>query len=292
MDLLDAITRLVEKALAFWVRNDTLGLVAAILGLVAVTMAIDAVTGRGVGRYFSRGVRTDAVYTFVYVSGLHGFLVSGPLFGLAHGAVTRYAPFLRLDLLHGVAPAVQFVVLVVVMDAAHYWVHRWFHASPVLWAFHSIHHSQVSLTPLTDFRFHSVDVLLRSGALFVPGLVLGAAPGPWTAAGLVLLWLEMLAHSDLGWGYGPLGRVLVSPGFHRVHHSAEPTSFTRNFGFIFSFWDRLFGTAAPSVRPAAYGAPGMWVPESFLRQIVFPFAYLVRRRLARPAGRPRPAPGM
>jgi sterol desaturase/sphingolipid hydroxylase (fatty acid hydroxylase superfamily) len=77
--------------------------------------------------------------------------------------------------------------------------------------------------------------------------------------------------------------VLVSPRFHRLHHSAEPDHRERNFGMTYSFWDRLFGTAdARADEPRAYGLPDVPLPHSFLRQLAFPFVFL--------AGARRPAP--
>jgi sterol desaturase/sphingolipid hydroxylase (fatty acid hydroxylase superfamily) len=38
--------------------------------------------------------------------------------------------------------------------------------------------------------------------------------------------------------------VLVAPGAHRTHHSADARDHGRNFGTVFVVWDRLFGTYA------------------------------------------------
>jgi sterol desaturase/sphingolipid hydroxylase (fatty acid hydroxylase superfamily) len=92
--------------------------------------------------------------------------------------------------------------------------------------------------------------------------------------------LDGLAHSGLGWGYGPLDTLIVSPRFHRVHHSTDPAHYERNFGMTYSFWDRWFGTAAQA-RPTAFGTPELQVPESFLRQLAFPFLYLFSASTAR-----------
>ena len=52
-----------------------------------------------------------------------------------------------------------------------------------------------------------------------------------------------LRHSHIPLGYGPvISQVLVSPWMHQVHHSREAKHFDKNMGFIFSFWDRMFGT--------------------------------------------------
>jgi sterol desaturase/sphingolipid hydroxylase (fatty acid hydroxylase superfamily) len=52
-----------------------------------------------------------------------------------------------------------------------------------------------------------------------------------------------LRHSHIPLGYGRvLSQVFVSPWMHQVHHSREAQHLDRNMGFIFAFWDRLFGT--------------------------------------------------
>jgi len=43
--------------------------------------------------------------------------------------------------------------------------------------------------------------------------------------------------------------VLVTPDLHRIHHSTDVPEQSANFGFLFAFWDRLFGTFLPE--PAA-----------------------------------------
>ena len=57
-----------------------------------------------------------------------------------------------------------------------------------------------------------------------------------------------LQHTQIPWRFGPLHWVLVTPRFHLYHHSIDPAHHDRNFGIVFSFWDRLFGTyRAPRV---------------------------------------------
>jgi len=286
--LLEWLAVLAARAQAFWLRPRTLAFLAGVAGLILVTIAIEAVSRRNVRRYAAWPVVTDLLYTTFYLAGIYGFLVSGPLYGFLNRWVDAHVPVVRLALLREWPPAVQFVVLTVANDGLAYWAHRWLHASPVLWAFHSIHHSQAVLTPLTNFRFHFLDTLVRSLVVFVPGLLLGPAPAVWLAAGLAVMWLQLLAHADLDWHFGPLERVLVSPRFHSLHHSVDPALSDRNFGFVFSVWDFLFGTALAGPRRAAvYGVAGLRVPEGFVRQLAFPFA-LVARRLARPAVREAP----
>ena len=97
------------------------------------------------------------------------------------------------------------------MDGVLYWTHRCMHRSRWLWAFHSVHHSQRELTPLANFRFHVVDVFVRGLAQFVPGLLLGVPAYVWLPAVWIQVALDGLAHSGLGWSYGPLGAVHREP---------------------------------------------------------------------------------
>jgi sterol desaturase/sphingolipid hydroxylase (fatty acid hydroxylase superfamily) len=49
---------------------------------------------------------------------------------------------------------------------------------------------------------------------------------------------------------GPVERALrlliVTPQIHETHHSAHRHDYDTNFAFVFSFWDRLFGTHKPA----------------------------------------------
>lgn len=282
-DLLDAVSFAAQKALAVWSRQDVFGSAVA---LCLLLILIPGFKGHGGWRgYLGKSFRTDAVYTAFYLGGFYAFFISGPVYRFLSGLVEAHAPFLRLGLLAHLPAAAHFVLLFVVMDGINYWVHRALHASRILWAFHSVHHSQEVLTPLTNFRFHFADIFVRTLVQFVPGLLLGTPAGVWVPSIWIQTSLEALAHSDLDWSYGPLGRLLVSPRFHRVHHSVEARDYNRNFGSSFAFWDAFFGTCdrRPD-RPRAYGVPEFGVPESFLRQMVFPFVRLARRQ-GRPEAR-------
>jgi sterol desaturase/sphingolipid hydroxylase (fatty acid hydroxylase superfamily) len=257
-----------------WLSPQVLG--SALAAVAALLLAARVRFGRGWARRVATAeLRTDAAYSVFYLGGVYAFLVSGPLYRYLNGLVATYAPFLQLGLLRHLPWWAQFFVASVVMDGVLYWTHRAMHARPSLWAFHSVHHSQREMTALANFRFHAGDVLVRGLAQFVPGLLLGIPLWAWLPSVWIQVALDCLAHSGLGWSYGPLGRVLVSPRFHRLHHSAEPGHADRNFGMTYSFWDRLFGTAdARADEPRAYGLPGAALPPSFLRQLAHPFVQL------------------
>lgn len=164
---------------------------------------------------------------------------------------------------HGLAVAVLTLTVFLAAELA-YWVDHWLkHRVPALWAFHKVHHTAETLTPLTAFRVHPVDTLVFANitALFV-GLaealarwLLGQPADPLAVAGHNLIIVAFvylighLQHTHLWIAFtGGWGRVLLSPAHHQLHHSADPRHFGSNFGSFLAVWDWMFGTLSLPTR--------------------------------------------
>ena len=137
-----------------------------------------------------------------------------------------------------------------------YWVdHYLSHRIPLLWDFHKVHHTAEVLSPLTNFRVHPVDSIVFANIL---GVFIGVTSGVLSyvqlgsgfeigGQNLILVAFFFvtvhLQHSHL-WiaTTGLLGRVVLSPAHHQIHHSDNPIHFNKNFGSCLSVWDWLFGT--------------------------------------------------
>ena len=137
------------------------------------------------------------------------------------------------------------VLSVVLLDLALYLQHRLFHAVPLLWRLHRVHHTDPELDVTTGLRFHPVEMLLSVG--FKAGVVV--VLGPPVVAGVLFEVLlnagSLFSHANLRLPApvdGLLRALLVTPDMHRVHHSSDPVETDSNFGFTLSWWDRLFGT--------------------------------------------------
>jgi sterol desaturase/sphingolipid hydroxylase (fatty acid hydroxylase superfamily) len=137
---------------------------------------------------------------------------------------------------------------VVFLDFIIYLQHVMFHAIPVLWRLHMMHHADMDYDVTTGTRFHPVEIFI-SMAIKVSAITLIGAP----ALGVILfeILLNGTAMFNHGNFYIPLGldRVLrwfvVTPDMHRVHHSVFPSEANANFGFNLPWWDRLLGTYKP-----------------------------------------------
>ncbi len=230
-------------------------------------------------RYRSYNFRVDMIYYVFYYSGLyHIFFFTWIFKGLNH-LVLAYAPGLRTEFLSGLSLPMQIVAITLASDFLFYWYHRMMHSNRYFWAFHSIHHSQTTLTVVTGFRYHIIDETLHRISVFIPFQILGFTNfvDVWLAIDFVLAWVFLVQHSEWNWSYGPVGRFFVSPKFHRIHHSTDADVANHNYSAIFSFWDDLFGTAerkAPS--PTQYGLSGDPIPETLLGHFLHPFKEIAR----------------
>lgn len=145
----------------------------------------------------------------------------------------------------GLPDWLAFVAAVAALDLAIYFQHRLFHAVPVLWRLHRMHHSDVDLDVTSGARFHPVEILLSIAIKLGVIAVLGAPAAAVLAFEVVLNACSMFNHANVAMP-APLERalrlLLVTPDLHRIHHSRDRSETDSNFGFSVPWWDRLFGT--------------------------------------------------
>jgi sterol desaturase/sphingolipid hydroxylase (fatty acid hydroxylase superfamily) len=140
---------------------------------------------------------------------------------------------------------VTVLLAVAALDLAIYLQHVLFHAVPVLWRLHRMHHADLEIDVTTGARFHPIEILLSMG------IKLGVVAALGTPALAVLVFevllnaTSMFNHSNVRM-FPRLDRairwIVVTPDMHRVHHSIVARETNSNFGFNLPWWDRLFGT--------------------------------------------------
>lgn len=132
-----------------------------------------------------------------------------------------------------------------VLDLAIYAQHRLFHAVPLLWRVHRMHHSDLDLDATSALRFHPIELILSMLIKMAAVLALGAPPVAVVLFEIILNATAEFNHANLALPRGldrALRMVLVTPDMHRVHHSVRRAETDSNFGFNLPWWDRLFGT--------------------------------------------------
>lgn len=174
----------------------------------------------------------------------------------------------------------QLVVYLLGFDLVMYVTHRAFHTAQ-LWHFHAVHHSSQQVEWVSSSRFHPVDLVLHAVMSDVVMLLLGIPPE-------VLAWfvpfsvvISALVHANLNWDFGWGRYILVSPVYHRWHHTSADRGGSSNFAATFPLFDLMFGTfyMPRGELPDQYGVDDPHFPAGFLGQLRHPF----KRRQASPA---------
>ncbi|WP_296716748.1 sterol desaturase family protein [Erythrobacter sp.] len=171
--------------------------------------------------------------------------------------------------------AVQFALAVLVADLAQYGVHRAFHAIPLLWRFHKVHHSVEVMDWLAGSRLHLVDVIMTRGLVLLPLVMLGFDPVAVYAYLALVSFHAVFIHANFAPRVRWLERWVAMPRFHHWHHGAEPEARDVNFAVHLPMIDRWFGTyhMPEDCWPSGYGMAGERAPEGWARQLVWPFRH-------------------
>jgi sterol desaturase/sphingolipid hydroxylase (fatty acid hydroxylase superfamily) len=167
----------------------------------------------------------------------------------------------------GIGTLAHAAAVLLALDFGHYLAHRALHAAPWLWRLHAVHHTDLDLDVTTSVRGHPGESILVGLWLAILGALLGARPDEVTAYAALLFIVQLVAHANVRLPRGveaTLSRWMITPTFHRLHHSRDGRESHANFGAVLAIWDRLLGSAiAPvSVAPSAYGVGGYLDPRS------------------------------
>jgi len=208
----------------------------AIIGVFLVTERVRPAQRRPL---IARGHRQDLLFT-VFSATLVVPLVTALTLSFSEIA-RRTLPWIILPKAATVPRWTATAAIFLAMDLCNWFAHLANHRVRVLWRFHELHHSQEDMSVLTVFRTHPLIHVSYLIAL-VPSIVLLANGALSTSLLVVYAAIVAFAHSNTNLGFGPLGRIFVSPNFHRIHHQLDGPQDV-NLGFALTVWDQLFRCA-------------------------------------------------
>ena len=223
-----------------------------LVALVVVTGICERIWPAERRPVLARGHVQDACFL-----ALHAIVVIPLMTLLSIGAATLFAkaPWIQIR------PAARWPgwllvpITIASMDAANWLAHYADHRLDALWRFHALHHSQEELSVLTSFRAHPL--MHTTGFVLATIPVVALMPARPIAPVLITIYvcIGTLQHANLRWTFGPAGRVLVSPAYHRLHHA--PDTQQANLGVVLTIWDVLVGRARFPARGDAAGRTGL-----------------------------------
>ena len=167
----------------------------------------------------------------------------------------------------------EVVMTIVLLDSVAWIWHRANHTSSFLWRFHSAHHSDAVFEASTAFLFHPGEILISLGVRLLVVTLTGLPVLGLVVFEVVFGFFNLFVHSDIRiptrlerW----IGLLFVTPSLHRLHHSTLETEHSRNYGTIFSCWDRLSRTYlyASVDSEIVVGLPGQGPRPLKLREIL------------------------
>jgi sterol desaturase/sphingolipid hydroxylase (fatty acid hydroxylase superfamily) len=151
--------------------------------------------------------------------------------------------------------AITYIVAFLVLDLAGYWVHRIQHVTNFFWNGHLVHHSSEEFNLACALR-QSISSIVKIFIVFLLPAALFGVPAQVIAVVAPLhLFAQFWYHTQHIDKMGVLEKIIVTPSHHRVHHAINPQYMDKNYGQIFIFWDKLFGSfqeELPDVKPV-YG---------------------------------------
>jgi sterol desaturase/sphingolipid hydroxylase (fatty acid hydroxylase superfamily) len=173
-----------------------------------------------------------------------------------------------------------FALYAVAVDLMEYLFHRAQHRIPALWAMHSLHHSDTALNASTTSRHYWAEHGIKMLTIYLAVGVIFKAPPEVLGAYALLAYYHVIPHMNIRLGFGRFSFLLNSPQYHRLHHSALPAHFDKNFAGLFPAYDLIFGTYRRP-HPGEYPPTGLESgaqPRNYLDALLWPARRLLKSK--------------
>lgn len=139
----------------------------------------------------------------------------------------------------------RFAAGILLLDLLRYAQHLLYHHNSLLWRVHQVHHSDPDFDWSTGLLFHPGELLVTQGSYLAAIILLAPPPAAVIALELLTAAQNFFVHANVRMPHGlerGLRRIFITPEMHRIHHSADLVEQSTNFGDVFPWWDRFFGT--------------------------------------------------
>jgi len=157
----------------------------------------------------------------------------------------------------------EFIFCLLAADFSFYIYHVFHHKLSFLWMFHFVHHSDDKLNLATSYRFSIIEKFY-SPIMFVFPILLGFNPYLVIFCFYLMSVYQFINHSQYLKLPKFLEYIFITPNLHSIHHDNVVQN--KNFGSMFSIWDRLFGTYEKKIEKLHPGIAGYKQEDFFKMQ--------------------------
>lgn len=185
----------------------------------------------------------DRITTNLYLGGITA-IVSISFTSIVAIFIARLPPA-PVSIASSTSPLFALGLSFIILDLYMYAWHRLMHVFPLAWRFHRVHHTDLFMNVSTAYRFHAIEVICSNlpKLLLVWGLGI-TAPHVFIYESVFTI-VVALHHSNVRLPEGLdryLSYLIVTPNYHRIHHSQIIAETNSNYGSVLTCWDRSFGT--------------------------------------------------
>lgn len=157
------------------------------------------------------------------------------------------------------------VGLILATDFVWYWYHRLGHEVNFFWAAHIVHHHSEEFNFTAAARITTFQAIIRTGFWCILPFI-GFHPKMVITMLIVHGAYSFFTHTQVIGRIKWLEYVFVTPSVHGVHHASDEKYLDKNYGDMFTFWDRMFGTFQEEEEKPKYGLTHPLKSYSFLWQ--------------------------
>ncbi len=169
-----------------------------------------------------------------------GNFISIAMVGLCIGLFQRFAPFQAGLSWYGLPYGY------LVWEFSHFVYHYLAHKVRLLWCLHSTHHAPVAMNLTVNYAHIFLEGVYADFVRTSICMLAGVSP-PLLILIMIIdgFWGQFIHVSDSvlrNGRLGVLGKVMLTPSHHRVHHARNVLYMDTNFCNLLNVWDRAFRT--------------------------------------------------
>lgn len=157
------------------------------------------------------------------------------------------------------------ILLLLLADFVWYWYHRLGHKVNLFWAAHIVHHHSNEFNYTAATRITTIQAMIRTPFWLVL-VFLGFHPNQVLFVLVIHGAYSFFTHTQIFNFPKWLDKVFITPNLHGIHHASNEVYLDKNFGDVFVFWDKIFGTYQGYVEKPIYGITAPLNRSSFLWQ--------------------------
>ncbi|HEY3429423.1 MAG TPA: sterol desaturase family protein [Cyclobacteriaceae bacterium] len=160
---------------------------------------------------------------------------------------------------------IVWILILLATDLVWYWYHRLGHEINIFWAAHIVHHQSEEFNYTVSARITVFQALIRNVFWCLLPLA-GFNPTMVFATLIIHGAYSFFTHTQMIGKLGWLEYIFITPSHHGVHHASNEKYLNKNYGDLFVFWDKLFGTFQKEEEKPVYGLTHPLKSNSFIWQ--------------------------